>query len=64
MVFHNVFQLKNQGENSKTPPHALSIAHLPIADRDVIRDFGTFPEISTRYLDNLRFDDYPLKEFL
>ncbi len=28
MVFHNVFQLKNQGENSKTPPHALSITQI------------------------------------
>jgi len=30
----------------------------------VIRDFGIFPEISSRYLDNLRFDDYSLKKFI
>jgi len=43
MVFHNVFQLKNQGENS---------------------DFWIFPEISSRYLDNPRFDDYSLKKII
>jgi hypothetical protein len=28
----------------------------------VIRDFGIFPEISSRYLDNTRFDDYRFKK--
>jgi chaperonin GroES len=30
----------------------------------VIRDFGIFPEISSRYLDNPRFNDYSLKKFI
>jgi hypothetical protein len=30
MVFHNVFQLKNQGESPKTPPHALLIKDFEI----------------------------------
>jgi hypothetical protein len=69
MVFHNVFQLKNQVESSKTPPRALSITQISkmitpisIVPQCVsylcnpsliggIRDFGTFPEISRRYLD-------------
>jgi hypothetical protein len=34
------------------------LPNLPNAGRNVIRDFGTFREISSRYLDNPRFDDY------
>jgi len=30
----------------------------------VIRDFGIFPEISSRYLDNEGFDDYLLEKFI
>jgi hypothetical protein len=76
MVFHNVFQLKNQVESSKTPPRPLSITQISkmitpisIVPQCVsylcnpsliggIRDFGTFPEISSRYLDPID-DDKP-----